>query len=552
MAHRRRRPLIFGPAALAAAVVAMLLAAAPALAKSPVVVSLTFDDGLATQSVVPGMLSAHGFHGTFYVPSGLIDTSGHLTWGQLASFAAAGEEIGGHTVDHVDLTTLSTEDAQREVCEDRARLLNFGFSATGFAYPDGGGSWDPTINALIQQCGYNSARAAWGLVSPYCPEICTAWAESIPPANPWAIMTADNPTQWASLQTIESWVTSAEDNYTGPGPGWVVIVFHDICNACETYSTTQATLNSFLDWLQADPNVTVKTVHDVIGGSVQPSPGTSDTTPPVSSITCNGGSCANTYGSAVTIGLSATDSGGAGVEAIRYTTDGTEPTLLSPVYTGTFTVSSTATVKYRAWDKAGNAEATHTQQITISAPDWTAPMSSIRCNGTICQSGWYAAPVSVTLSAVDPGSGVASIHYTTDGTTPTLSSPLYADPFTVSSTTTVKYRAWDRAGNVEATKTQLIRIDGTAPTVAITSPKSGVTVSRFSSVQVAATDTISGVSAVTLYVDGRSVGSDTRVPYTFSWKRLGLSSGGHTLTARAVDRAGNATVSAPVTVTIGR
>ena len=45
-----------------------------------------------------------------------------------------------------------------------------------------------------------------------------------------------------------------------------------------------------------------------------------------------------------------------------------------------------------------------------------------------------------------------------DGSDPTLSSPTYSAPFTVSATTTVKYRAWDNAGNVEATKSQLITI----------------------------------------------------------------------------------------------
>jgi Chitobiase/beta-hexosaminidase C-terminal domain len=49
------------------------------------------------------------------------------------------------------------------------------------------------------------------------------------------------------------------------------------------------------------------------------------------------------------------------------------------------------------------------------------------------------------------------IRYTVDGSDPTASSPSYSGPFTVSTTTTVNYRAWDMAGNVEATKTQRIQ-----------------------------------------------------------------------------------------------
>ena len=177
----------------------------------------------------------------------------------------------------------------------------------------------------------------------------------------------------------------------------------------------------------------------------------------------------------MSVTLSATDgSGGSGVASIHYTLDGSDPTLSSPTYSAPFTVSATTTVKYRAWDNAGNVEPTNSQLITITAPDTTPPTSSIACNGSACSTGWYRGSVSVSLSATDAGgSGVASIHYTLDGSDPTLSSPTYSAPFTVSATTTVKYRAWDNAGNVEATHTQLIQIDTIAPTVAITSPTNG-------------------------------------------------------------------------------
>ncbi len=64
----------------------------------------------------------------------------------------------------------------------------------------------------------------------------------------------------------------------------------------------------------------------------------------------------------------------------------------------------------------------------------------------------------MTLSATDTGSGVASIHYTTDGTTPTLSSPAYTGAFPLTSSATVKYRSWDNVGNAEPTESQTIQI----------------------------------------------------------------------------------------------
>ena len=56
------------------------------------------------------------------------------------------------------------------------------------------------------------------------------------------------------------------------------------------------------------------------------------------------------------------------------------------------------------------------------------------------------------------GSGVSSTHYTTNGKTPTLSSPTYTGPFTVGATSTVRFRSWDVAGNVEAVRSQKISV----------------------------------------------------------------------------------------------
>lgn len=58
-----------------------------------------------------------------------------------------------------------------------------------------------------------------------------------------------------------------------------------------------------------------------------------------------------------------------------------------------------------------------------SRPDVTVP------------AGFYAASFSVTITTTEPSS---SIHYTTDGSEPSLSSPLYSTPVTISATTVLK------------------------------------------------------------------------------------------------------------------
>jgi hypothetical protein len=272
-----------------------------------------------------------------------------------------------------------------------------------------------------------------------------------------------------------------------------------------------------------------------------------DGDPPTSSIACNLAVCSTGwYGGAVSVSLSAAD-GGSGVAAIRYTTDGSDPTAASPLYTGPFTVSSTTTVKYRAWDNAGNVEATNSQLIQI---DTTTPRSAITCNDIKCATGWYKASVPVKLSATDSGSGVAVIRYTLDGSVPTASSTAYSGPFVLSTTATVRFRAWDNAGNVEATNSQLIRIDTTPPTVAITSPASGARVSGNVKVTATAADTGSGVAQVSFYADGVLIGTSKGPSYSVTWNATKVTKAQHTLVAVAQDVAGNSQTSSAVLVTV--
>lgn len=606
------------------------------------VVSLTFDDARATQAVVGSMLAVQGMNGTFFVNSNKVGSSGHLTWGQLSELRSAGNEIAGHTLDHANLTSVSAAEAQWQVCEDRARLINRGFAVTNFAYPSGVGWGDSTVRSVVQQCGYNSARRAWGLVSEEC-WWCTAWAETIPPTDPYGVLTAENPKASTTLETIKGYITNAETH----GGGWVILVFHDICDGCDTYSTPQSTLQALLDWLQprASSGTVVKTIGEVIGGAVQPSPGTADTAAPASSTTCSGTPCSTGwYTGPIEVAISAEDAGGSGLEAIRYTTDGSGPSLESPVYASPFTVSSTtslsyqawdnagnaetvksqqvridptqptssiacdgttcstgsysspvtvtlaasdnadgsgvanirytldgsdptatstlysgpfsvsvtATVKYRAWDVAGNVEATRSQEIQIAEPppaDTTAPISSIACNDAAC-AGWYAAAVSVSLAATDDASGVAAIRYTLDGSEPTASSTPYTGPFTVSAATTVKFRSWDNAGNVEATKSQLVQIDTQAPTVSIASPTNGATLKGNVKISASAADALSGVVRVDFYANGVLVGTKIGAPFFVNWQTNRLPRGQYTLTAVAFDAAGNTATSAAVTVRV--
>jgi peptidoglycan/xylan/chitin deacetylase (PgdA/CDA1 family) len=257
----KRRHVALAAAALACAVVAALLPGAAPASTPGLVVSLTFDDGYANQytNAAP-ILGAHGMSGTFFVPSGFVGSSGYMTWSQVSALASSGNEIGGHTVDHVDLPTVSPAQARQEICADRDTLLQHGLAATDFAYPYG--TFNPAVESIVQECGYDSARStSW--YGSTCGNPCT---ESIPPTDPYATtIVAFGGGQ--PVAAIENNIMTAETH-----GGWAQILIHQVCDNCVSNAMSPEDLSALLDWLQprAAQGTVVKTVAQVIGGPVNP------------------------------------------------------------------------------------------------------------------------------------------------------------------------------------------------------------------------------------------------------------------------------------------
>ena len=92
--------------------------------------------------------------------------------------------------------------------------------------------------------------------------------------------------------------------------------------------------------------------------------------------------------------------------------------------------------------------------------------------------------------------------------------------------------------------------DTTPPTVRITSPSDGQTISGTVTVAASASDNV-GVVGVQFQLDGANGGAEDRsAPYSISFDTTTTSDGSHTVTAIARDAAGNRRTSAPVTVTV--
>ncbi len=92
--------------------------------------------------------------------------------------------------------------------------------------------------------------------------------------------------------------------------------------------------------------------------------------------------------------------------------------------------------------------------------------------------------------------------------------------------------------------------DTTNPTISITSPTQGATISGTQIITANAQDNIS-VAGVQFKVDGQNVGTeDTSAPYAFSWNTTSATNADHIITAVARDSSQNTTTSSPITITV--
>jgi len=233
-----------------------------------------------------------------------------------------------------------------------------------------------------------------------------------------------------------------------------------------------------------------------------------------------------TYSTTQTVSLWSITSGA----TIYYTTDGSTPTMASALYNGPIKVSKSQTINAIA--VAANLTASPvTQAVYVIQPVAAAPVFSLA-------SGTYNAGQAVTITDAVAGS---TIYYTTDGSTPTTASNVYAGAISVTTNETVSaIAAAPNYTNSEVTtavytiappttaptlsvaagvyqKTQYVQVadtqsgatvycttDGTTPTKSSTLCSSGVTVTT--------TETVKAVA----YAPGYSVSPVTSATYTIA------------------------------------
>ena len=200
---------------------------------------------------------------------------------------------------------------------------------------------------------------------------------------------------------------------------------------------------------------------------------------------------------------------------------------------------------------AGIGTNTNGQRAFLMTPPPTMSITAPASGSTVAGTNTVSASATSAL-------GVAGVQFKLDGAN--LGAEVVTAPFVISWNTTLSADgthtlgavALDTAGNVGTAPPVSVTVhnDTIPPTVSITAPAAGATVSGTITVSATATDDVS-VAGVQFKLDGVNLGAEViAAPYAISWNTAGVRNMFHTLTAVARDAGGNIATSPAVTVRV--
>jgi peptidoglycan/xylan/chitin deacetylase (PgdA/CDA1 family) len=143
---------------------------------------VTFDDGYADNAEIAApILAKWRLPAVFYVATDFIGSatqtfwdvkaglkSRWMTWEQVRALAAAGHEIGAHTISHADLSRLGPEQIKAELAGSRAAIAaKSGAEPVHFAVPFGR-DFDsmPVVSGIARELGFQSVSLCRGGLVP--------------------------------------------------------------------------------------------------------------------------------------------------------------------------------------------------------------------------------------------------------------------------------------------------------------------------------------------------------------------------------------------------
>ncbi len=288
----------------------------------------------------------------------------------------------------------------------------------------------------------------------------------------------------------------------------------------------------------ADGLYDVRTVAtDAAGNVTQGAPVVNrriDNTPPTASISSPGSPLRGSVSLSATYG----DPAGSGVATVVYEAS-RNGGAYAPIAQNWNTVASgdgSYSLQVVVTDVAGNV--TTSGAVSGIVVDNTAPTTTGNA-----PSGWQNAPVTVSLSANDAGSGISTTRYSVDGGGWQTGSSVNVP--TADGSHTIAYYSVDVAGNVETQKSATVLMQTTPPSCPTCSAADYL---RGTVTLTASPQTTAGgapITSVTFKYQNSSggpivtIGSDATAPYAISWSTTTVADGGYDLIYEVRDAASN-------------
>lgn len=171
--------------------------------------------------------------------------------------------------------------------------------------------------------------------------------------------------------------------------------------------------------------------------------------------------------------------------------------------------------------------------------DFTKPQTTINIIGTPGNNDWYVFDVKIELTAQDNenGSGILKTDYSLDNG---LTWQKYSEPIILNQDGeyALLYQSTDKAGNIEETQGQKIKLDKTAPVIDTIIPSEGQEFlhSDILNLEYQLADSLSGIATNTLafFIDNQIMDNNSKEVDLFNYNL-----GEHNLKITAQDQAGN-------------
>lgn len=201
------------------------------------------------------------------------------------------------------------------------------------------------------------------------------------------------------------------------------------------------------------------------------------------------------------------------------------------------------TIKARAFDTAGNAGLSAARSVTVSnVPDTT--ITAGPATGLITRSN----TATIQFTSTPPG---ASFECSMDSTTAyTACASPRVNTGLAEGSHTFRVRARDANNTLDPSPAyRTWTVDTTAPAATLTAPANGATLTGSVTLTTTATDNVR-MSSVQFLYNGALIGMDATSPYSYTWNSALKPDGPASITAKAIDSAGNTRTSMAVSVTL--